>query len=349
MLKTNVLKSLTSCRQFSQVSRLNNNMASQSQPKSKTSIGVVGFPFCKGSPFTGTQQAPQALREGGLVSSLERFGHHVVDHGDVTLDPIQNDEPINGLMNPRSCGEANKLLSESVSKILQSNQSVLALGGDRSMSIGAIHGHAQVKPDVVVVWLDAHADLKTPATSPTGALHGMPVNFLVKELRDSLPALPQFDWCPPCLSVRDIVHIGLRCVSPPERQVIEKFNMAAYSMTEIDRYGIGQVVEMALKQVDPTGRRPIHVALDIDVLDPSISPATGFGVPGGLTLREILYIAEEVAKTGRLSVLDVNEFEVDKDDRKLTQATLCDVINKFYGWRREGNVVPNFKMPFRYT
>jgi len=319
------------------------------QAKVRETIGVLGFPFSKGQPRNGAEHGPNALREAGVVTNLQALGNHVVDHGDVTIEPIPRDEPLKGLRNPRNCGLANKKLSEGVCKILKANQSVLALGGDHSMAIGSIHGHAQAEPDLVVVWVDAHADINTPLTSPSGNIHGMPLSFVVKELTDYMPpSTPGFEWCTPCISVRDIVYIGLRDVDPAERLIIEKFGMFCYSMQEVDTLGIRGVLDRALKQVDPSATRPIHLSFDVDAMDPTLTPATGTPVPGGLSLRESFYIAEEVALTGRLSVLDiaeVNPLLSNEDARKLTVATTVDVTSKFYGYKRHGNVPKDYKLP----
>ncbi|BFZ25586.1 hypothetical protein BsWGS_28625 [Bradybaena similaris] len=311
-------------------------------------IGVLGFPFSKGQPRDGADQAPSYLREAGIVRHLQAQGNSVVDHGDVDLEPLPIDEPNTSIRNPRSVGAANKKLSGAISEILRGNQSVLTLGGDHSMAIGSIHGHAQVEPNLVVVWVDAHADINTPLTSTSGNIHGMPLAFLAKELQEYMPNIPEFDWCKPCLSVRDIVYIGLRDVDPSEKLVIEKFGILAHYMKDVEKYGIKEIVERALSQVDPSGTRPIHVSFDVDGMDPTLTPATGTPVPGGLSLRETLYLAEEIASTGRLSVLDiaeVNPLLSMEDDRNLTMVNTVDVTTKFFGNRREGITPPDYELP----
>uniref|UniRef100_A0A0B6ZSF2 Arginase n=1 Tax=Arion vulgaris TaxID=1028688 RepID=A0A0B6ZSF2_9EUPU len=311
-------------------------------------LGVIGFPFSKGQPRNGTEHGPNALREAGVITNLQALGKCVVDHGDVELETVSRDEPVKHIRNPRSVGLGNKKLSESVSKILKLNQAVLTLGGDHSMAIGSINGHAQVEPNLVVVWVDAHADINTPLTSTSGNIHGMPLSFLVKELEDYVPKTPGFEWCKPCISVRDIVYIGLRDVDPAERLIIEKFGIFSHSMQEVDKYGIKEVLERALNQVDPSGTRPIHLSFDVDAMDPSLTPATGTPVPGGLSLRECFYLAEEIANTGRLSVLDiaeVNPLLSTEEKRKLTVSTAVDVTTKFYGYQRQGNAPSDYELP----
>eukprot|EP00916_Digyalum_oweni_P005323 GHVL01009309.1.p2 GENE.GHVL01009309.1~~GHVL01009309.1.p2 ORF type:complete len:134 (+),score=14.60 GHVL01009309.1:2472-2873(+) len=124
--------------------------------------------------------------------------------------------------------------------------------------------------------------------------------------------------------------------------------IASYSMQEVDKYGLPDMMERVLKTVDPTGKRPIHLSFDVDAMDPEYSPSTGTPVHGGLTRREMYYIAEEIAGTGRLSCLDVVEVNPSlgtEADRKKTVRTTVDVVSHFFGKRREGNVSADFKMP----
>ncbi|BFZ13678.1 hypothetical protein BsWGS_16717 [Bradybaena similaris] len=312
------------------------------------SIGIIGFPFSKGQPQGGTELGPSVLRETGLVTKLESYGNHVTDYGDVLPSFERSDDPVNGIKNPEAVGAANEQLSKTVAKVLKEEKSVLTLGGDHSMGIGSILGHAQVQPDLVVVWVDAHADINTPLTSSSGNIHGMPLSFLVRELQDYIPKLPGFEWCSPCISIRDIVYIGLRDVDPAERAIIEKFGMYSYSMQEVDKYGIREVVDRALKQIDPSGSRPIHVSFDVDAMDPTLTPSTGTPVAGGLSLRESLFLAEEIACTGRLSVLDVAEVNPllgTEDEKETTINNIVNVTATFYGRHRQGNAPPNYEIP----
>ncbi|ESO92074.1 hypothetical protein LOTGIDRAFT_204097 [Lottia gigantea] len=311
-------------------------------------VGLLGIPFSKGQPRGGTEQGPQAIREAGIVEKLEQLGTQVCDHGDLTFDYIENDTPDGNVKNPRTVGHANKKISKAVSDIIYNGQLCLNLGGDHSMAMGTIHGHAQVEPDLVVVWVDAHADINTPLTSPSGNIHGMPLSFIVKELDGYVPTVKGFEWVKPCLSVKDLVYIGLRDVDPGERWIIEKFGIKAFSMQEVDKLGIREVMEQALKAIDPSGTRPIHLSFDVDALDPTITPSTGTPVHGGLSFREGQYIMEELANTGRLNCIDVAEVNPslgNKEENTLTTETTLEVLNKCFGQKRGGGFPSNYVMP----
>ncbi|XP_059167552.1 arginase-1-like [Physella acuta] len=313
-------------------------------------IGVLGFPFSKGQPRAGAEQGPSALREAGLISDLEALGRRVIDHGDVAIKDIELDEPVLNVKNSKSVGENNRKLSKRVAQILGSNQQVLLLGGDHSMAIGSIHGHAQVEKNLVVVWVDAHADINTPLTSSSGNIHGMPLSFLVKELERHVPKIEAFDWVKPCISSRDLVYIALRDVDPGERKIIDDLGICCFSMHEVDKYGIRDVLDRALFHVDPSGKRPIHLSFDVDGIDPEFTPSTGTPVPGGLTMREANYIAEEICLTGRLSVVDIAEVnpllsQHVKDGAEKTASNTVQLITKFFGRKRQGNYPEGYRIP----
>lgn len=311
-------------------------------------LGVLGFPFSKGQPRNGTEKAPSVLRIAGIIDQLERLGNSVLDHGNIEPTNIPDKGHKSLARNCLDVGATNKKLSDEVSRYLKRGERVLVLGGDHSMGIGSIHGHAQAQPDVVVVWVDAHADLNTPMTSSSGNMHGMPLSFLIRELVEFMPQTPGFDWCKPCISAKDVVYIGLRDVDPAERLFIQQLGITAFSMQEIDKLGIREITERALQAVDPSGTRPIHVSFDVDAMDPTHASATGTPVPGGLSLRESFYIAEEIAATGRLAVLDiaeVNPLLSNVDGQQTTVANAIDVTAKFYGSKRQGDVPRDYVIP----
>jgi len=157
------------------------------------------------------------------------------------------------------------------------------------------------------VWVDAHADINTDATSPSGNVHGMPVAFLMGLMNAA--EVKGFEWLSsiPKLKPNRIVYIGLRDVDPGEKEILHQFGIKAYSMHEIDKYGIGKIVGEALNNIDPYGNNPIHLSFDVDALDPSIAPSTGTPVIGGLTFREGGLICELLAETGRLISMDLTE------------------------------------------
>lgn len=312
--------------------------------KSK-SMGVIGAPFSKGQPRGGVEQGPSALRRAGLLEKLkEQAECDVKDYGDLCFADVPNDAPFGIVKNPRAVGKATEQLASVVAEVQKSGRVGVVLGGDHSLAIGTISGHARVHPDLGVIWVDAHTDINTPVTTTTGNLHGQPVSFLLKELKGKTPEVPGFSWLTPCLSAKDIVYIGLRDVDPGEHYIVKTLGIKYFSMTEVDRLGIGKVMEEALAYLLGRKKRPIHLSFDVDGLDPSITPATGTPVVGGLSLREGIYIAEEIYKTGLLSGLDIMEVNPvlgkTPDEVTRTVNTAVAVTLACFGVAREGNHDP---------
>ncbi|TFK01738.1 Sterile alpha and TIR motif-containing protein 1 [Platysternon megacephalum] len=173
-------------------------------------------------------------------------------------------------------------------------------------------------------------------------MHGQPVAFLLKELKDQVSGVPGFSWLAPCLSAKDIVYIGLRDVDPEEHRNLKSLGIKYYSMTEIDQLGIGKVMEETLHYLLPTNKkRPIHLSFDVDGLDPSLTPATGTPVPGGATLREGIYVAEQLYRTGLLSAVDIVEINPclgkTQEEVDSTVNTAVSIILSCFGKAREGS------------
>jgi arginase len=224
-------------------------------------------------------------------------------------------------------GPGTWALAQLVETKLRQGRFPLILGGDHSIGIGSLAGILQVRPDTGIIWIDAHADLHVPATSESGNMHGMPVGMNMDGVAAPHTVIPGFEWLahnmPHRLSPQSIVYVGLRDVDVAERAAIRRLGVKAFTMHEIDRYGIGQTMEMALDHLlhaDPN--RPLHLSYDIDAIDPILAPATGTTVRGGLTFREAHYVAEAVALTGNLASAEMVELNPNLSDGKGAQDTV---------------------------
>ncbi|KAE8623729.1 hypothetical protein XENTR_v10005709 [Xenopus tropicalis] len=311
------------------------------QKKCSHSVAVIGAPFSKGQKRRGVEHGPAAIRSAGLIDRLSNLGCNVCDFGDLHFSQVPNDELYNSIVkHPRTVGLACKVLAEEVSKAVGAGHTCVTLGGDHSLAFGSITGHAQQCPDLCVIWVDAHADINTPLTTPSGNLHGQPVSFLLRELQDKVPPIPGFSWAKPCLSKSDIVYIGLRDLDPAEQFILKNYNISYYSMRHIDCMGIKKVMEKTFDQLLGRRDRPIHLSFDIDAFDPALAPATGTPVIGGLTYREGVYITEEIHNTGMLSALDLVEVNpvlaATSEEVKATANLAVDVIASCFGQTREG-------------
>ncbi|EGD74710.1 arginase [Salpingoeca rosetta] len=276
--------------------------------KNPKTCAVIGAPLSFGQPFDGVQRGPTALREAGLLDGIMKLGWRVTERGDLDFGAAGADAA--EYAGPGNCklaqavGAANEKIYRATSESAEQGKFVLTLGGDHSLATGTLAGALSVRPDVGVLWIDAHADINIPETSPSGNMHGMPLG-LVAGLCDC-KTIPGHAWLAdvPKLDLNNLVYVGLRDLDIAERALIRSHNIKAFTMYHVDKYGIGKVMEMALDHLD---KRPIHLSYDIDACDPVIAPSTGTAVRGGLSYREAHFVAEAAAETGSLVSMDLVE------------------------------------------
>ncbi|KAI4182990.1 MAG: hypothetical protein LQ348_004761 [Seirophora lacunosa] len=277
-------------------------------------LGVVAVGFSGGQCKPGVDAAPSALISSGLLTQLKEDLGYNLFHDDTvhTYSSIMpsSDPVYRNMKQPLAVSAVTQRLSQQVYEHAQLGRCVLTLGGDHSIAIGTISGTAKavrerLGREMAVIWVDAHADINTPETSDSGNIHGMPVAFLTglaEEKREDVFGWLQADQK---VSLKKLVYIGLRDVDRGEKKILREHGIKAFSMHDIDKYGIGRVMEMALGHIGSD--TPIHLSFDVDALDPQWAPSTGTPVRGGLTLREGDFIAECVHETGSLVAMDLVE------------------------------------------
>ncbi|XP_074519421.1 arginase-1 [Halichoeres trimaculatus] len=315
----------------------------------QSSVGIIGAPFCKGQPRGGVERGPDLIRAAGLLSRLQEQGCAVKDYGNLTFEDVADTEQQGVLKNAQAVGSANKRLSEAVQGVKKDGHTSVMLGGDHSLAIGSIHGHSAAVGDLSVVWVDAHADINTPLTTTTGNMHGQPVSYLLHELHSKIPALPSFSWVKPCVSAKDLIYIGLRDVDPGEHYILKLLGVKVFSMSEVDKLGVSRVMEETCDYLSARGNKPLHLSYDIDAIDPSLTPATGTPVVGGLSYREGVYITEQLSQTGLLSAVDLVEVNPlrGQTEREVqsTVSTAVDLVLGCFGRLREGNHPADYRLP----
>ncbi|KAI9756175.1 MAG: Arginase, catabolizes arginine to ornithine and urea [Lichina confinis] len=302
------------------------------KPKFLSNGEDLGIVACK----AGVDAAPSALIQAGLLSQLSddlgyRLHYDNAIHSYADIIPAE-DPDHRGMKKPLAVSAVTKRLSEQVYDHASKGRCVLTLGGDHSLAVGSIAGTAKAirerldRTELAVIWVDAHADINTPESSASGNIHGMPVAFLSGIAREDREDV--FGWlCPDQLiNVKKLVYIGLRDVDRGEKALIREHGIKVFSMHDIDKWGIGRVMELTLDYIGAD--TPIHLSFDVDALDPQVAPSTGTPVRGGLTLREGDFIAECVHETGSLVAMDLVEVNphIDEPGSRETIRSGCSIV-----------------------
>ena len=298
-----------------------------SEPLASRPVGIVGVPLDLGAGRRGTDMGPSAIRLAGLTPGLERLGIEVRDQGYVVIAAPETRTP--GRTDFRFGNEIHRTcrrLRNRVQSILAAGARPLVLGGDHSIAMGSVAGtaahYAEQGEKIGLLWVDAHADLNTPASSPSGNIHGMPLATI---LGNGDPLLMGLGHASPMVDKSNVAIVGLRSVDPGERRWIREQGITVFTMTEIDETGFAHCMRQALEVVtkDTLG---FHVSFDMDSLDPETAPGVGTPVPGGLTYREAHLACELIAETERLLSLEVVETNPILDERNRTGALAVELI-----------------------
>ena len=266
-------------------------------PEKNPELAIIGCPLDMGASLRGSRLGPEAIRLAGLEKRLRNIGYQVTDYGDVEVkNTYIHERGKNNLNHLDLVKEANENLYDKVDQALDKKQFPLVLGGDHSIAIGSIKALLNHYEDLGVLWFDAHGDINTEMTSPSGNIHGMPVASLMGEGSPILRGIGQEKRF---LNKGQIVYIGSRDLDLGERKIMKDLGVKVFTMHEVDAMGIRGVMEEALNYLGQTCSH-IHVSFDMDVLDPEVAPGTGTKVPGGMDYREGHLCLESVAQTGKL-------------------------------------------------
>ena len=293
-------------------------------------VNLIGAPTDVGASTRGAGMGPDALRVAGLVQVLRANGLEVVDSGNLAGPPNPWNTAHGGLRHLDEVVAWNRSVFRSVAAVLDAGHSPLLMGGDHCLAIGsisAISRHCRQQGKLLrVIWLDAHADVNTAASSPSGNMHGMPVSCL---LGHGAPELTGWSGQPAALAAQDIDFIGIRSVDAEEKQAIRELGLQVFDMRHIDEHGMRNTMTEALQDVDENTH--LHVSFDLDCLDPLDAPGVGTGVRGGPTYREMQLCMEMIADTGQLASLDVVEIKPALDVRNRTAEVAVEFIASLFG------------------
>jgi arginase len=265
-------------------------------------VGIIGVPMDLGAGRRGVDMGPSAIRYAGLERDLAELGFRVTDYSNLPVPgpegfPIGNSRAKFEVQIEAACLE----LADRVRSMVIAGQFPLVLGGDHAIAMGTVAGLLDAKQDVGVVWIDAHGDINTPETSPSGNIHGMPVAALLGRA----PIVPRLRFEQRHVRPERVVLFGIRSLDPGERALIRELGVRMFTMSELDQVGIVAAVDEAISRLSGPGG--IHVSLDMDAVDPLEAPGVGTPWPGGLTYREAHLTMELLAATGQVTSMEVVE------------------------------------------
>ncbi|MBA3853089.1 MAG: arginase [Gemmatimonas sp.] len=300
-----------------------------------TPVRIIGVPMDLGASRRGVDMGPSAVRYTDLRERLVKLGHDVDDIGNVHV-PLREDAARGAQRGARYLGSITEVCAAVAARTreaLEAGRVPVVLGGDHALAAGSIAGaaaHLRAKGQRLgALWVDAHGDLNTPATSKSGNVHGMPLAAL---LGFGDAAMVGLAGNAPALRTSDLALVGLRDLDAAERTHIKKWKLSAFTMRALDERGVRGVLEeaIAVATKDTAG---LWVSFDMDVIDPEEAPGVGTAVPGGMTYREAHLAMEMLADTGKLVGLDMVEVNPVLDERNRTAEIACELICSALGKR----------------
>jgi arginase len=296
-------------------------------------IRVIGVPLDMGASRRGVDMGPSAMRVAGLEARLEALGHHVLDGGNIKVDIAETQ----GFGSPnarylKQIADTCTRTAKAVGKTLEDGMTPLVLGGDHSIAVGSVSGVAEFygrqNQKIGVIWIDAHSDINTPDTSPSGNVHGMPLAALLGMGPEPLTHVLGYS---PKIAPENTVLVGVRDIDAAERANIRRAGMGeVYTMRDIDERGMRAVMEEALRAAG-RGTAGYHISLDMDWIDPEDAPGVGTPVRGGATYREAHLAMEILADHGRMLSFEIVEVNPVIDEHNRTADLAVELACSAFG------------------
>jgi arginase len=296
-------------------------------------IAVLGAPIEIGASQRGTLMGPAALRTAGLLTLLDGLGFTVEDHGDLSVAEVAplDDIPPDNARHYREIQRWIRTISVRAYDLAKTGAIPIFLGGDHSLSMGSVNGVArhcrETGRELFVMWLDAHADYNTPATTITGNMHGMSAAFLCGE--EGLDGLLGSEPRAPIDSSR-LELFGTRSVDKAEKELLRLRRVSISDMRRIDEFGVSVLIRRVIDKVKACNG-VLHLSFDVDFLDPDAAPGVGTMVPGGGTYREAHLVMELLHDSGLVRSLDIVELNPFLDERGRTARNVVELIGSLFG------------------
>jgi arginase len=291
-------------------------------------ITIIGMPMDLGQMRRGVDMGPSAIRYAGVIERLQTLKYDIHDAGDIQIGrPEVVVDPDSKLRNLELIAEKSEILAREVDEAVANGAFPLVLGGDHSIAIGTLAGVARHYQNLGVIWYDAHGDLNTAKTSPSGNIHGMP---LAVSLGIGHPVLTQIGGYGPKIKPEHVVIIGARSLDEGEKKLIKEKGIKVYTMHEIDRLGMTKVIEETIEYLKER-TDSVHLSLDLDGLDPIDAPGVGTPVMGGISYRESNLAMEMLAEAKMITSAEFVEVNPILDEKNKTAIAAVALIGSLFG------------------
>lgn len=295
----------------------------------KKKISIIGVPIDLGQTRRGVDMGPSAIRYAGVIERLNELNYDVIDLGNIEITRPSHGKEVktSNLKNLKEVVEVSGKLTEKVEGIIKANRFPLILGGDHSLSIGSLAGISKYYENLGVIWYDAHGDLNTAESSPSGNIHGMPLAISLGLGHSELVNIADYS---PKVKPENIVIIGARALDKGEKQLIRNMGIRVYTMHEIDRLGMAKVMEETIQYLSKR-TDGVHLSLDLDGLDPSDAPGVGTPVIGGLSYRESHLAMEMLEEANIITSAEFVEVNPILDERNKTASLAVALMGSLFG------------------
>lgn len=290
-------------------------------------INVIGVPLNLGCDRAGVECAPNHLRERGLMQMIRKNGHRAFDLGNLYVPPVSEADKYSrgsGLKYLDAIVEVNTNLAELVYDTLRGGAFPLVIGGDHSLGLGSASGVGKCFDDFGIIWLDAHGDINTSETSPSGNIHGMPLSALMGMGSEHLVNI----YAPGNkVNPQNVFLVGTRSLDEGERMLIRRERLSVYPMEAIRLKGIGFVAEDIKRKLKERKIRNVHFSMDVDSIDPRFAPGTGTRVNEGLMPDECRDFIDSILATNLIKSMDLVELNPELDVNELTTHLSLQIID----------------------
>jgi|SRR5690625_3657895 len=298
----------------------------------KKDISIIGVPIELGQSVAGVSKGPDAIRKAGIQKRLENLSYRVHDLGDVEIDQPSSKsiQSKNKLKHLNEIATSSERVAKVIDKVVDRQDFPLVLGGDHSMAIGSIAGIAKHYDDLGVIWYDAHGDLNSAETSPSGNVHGMPLAVNLGIGHEKLTHILDYQ---PKIKPEHIVIIGARSLDDGEKELIKNRGIRMYTMPEIKELGMEKVMTETITYLQNV-TDGIHLSLDLDALDPSETPGVGTPADGGISFEDSSIAMTVLSKADVVTSAELVEVNPVVDQGNKTATVAVDLTERLFGEKK---------------